>query len=391
MLNLVNLISTLMITTGVATATPVCNSHKEPRINKPLQENSSSNNSSSNPNVNNYSLTLDMNRQEEQAFAPETINNYTGNLETLNIGYDVEQRTLLQKASAYINVIGNIYESRAKNYTNMNQGNEYYTNFQNYYNIENDINNYYSNTTRSLYVLKITPYNYNINNEILINLTFNIVNPLINWVEEYSYTATDLYFRLGIYQTNQSNWNNLLQRQNVKWTAQQIVNDIEDVNNGYYYTKQTQLNLMWSDEEGQLNDTYTVQQQFSISPQRDNYIVLDVMPCLKAYYPSNNQNVNEKNIPFKTNDLDGIAFRTENITITGTNVVPSGTYEVLDLPGLMWEILTMPFAFVSQAFNLTLFPGTPYQLNIANLFLTIIAIFVFIWLLSMIIKGRTGG
>ena len=67
-------------------------------------------------------------------------------------------------------------------------------------------------------------------------------------------------------------------------------------------------------------------------------------------------------------------------------IAQGGTYEVIDLPGLMWDILTMPFAFVSQAFNLTLFPGTPYQINIANLFLSLIAIVTFVWLISFFLK-----
>ena len=62
--------------------------------------------------------------------------------------------------------------------------------------------------------------------------------------------------------------------------------------------------------------------------------------------------------------------------------------EVVNIPGLMFEIIGMPFAFVSQAFNLTLFPGTPYQINIANLFLSIIAIFVFVWIVSLFIKNK---
>lgn len=61
------------------------------------------------------------------------------------------------------------------------------------------------------------------------------------------------------------------------------------------------------------------------------------------------------------------------------------TTEVIDLPGLMFQILGMPFAFISQAFNVTLFPNTPYQVNISNIFLTLIAILLFLWLIKLIL------
>lgn len=62
------------------------------------------------------------------------------------------------------------------------------------------------------------------------------------------------------------------------------------------------------------------------------------------------------------------------------------TMEYIDLPNMMFNILTMPFAFISQAFDLTLFPGTQYALNISNLFLAIIGIAVFIWILKKVLK-----
>ena len=60
--------------------------------------------------------------------------------------------------------------------------------------------------------------------------------------------------------------------------------------------------------------------------------------------------------------------------------------EVVDIPGMMWQILSMPFTFISTAFNLTLFPGTPYQVNISNLLLTIIGVLVFVFIFKLILK-----
>ena len=60
----------------------------------------------------------------------------------------------------------------------------------------------------------------------------------------------------------------------------------------------------------------------------------------------------------------------------------TGNYEVIDLPNVMYTILTMPFSFVSQAFNLTIFPGTPYEVNIGNIILLILTILIVLFLVS---------
>lgn len=65
------------------------------------------------------------------------------------------------------------------------------------------------------------------------------------------------------------------------------------------------------------------------------------------------------------------------------NIAP----EIVDIPGLMFTILGMPFSFISQAFNITLFPHTPYEVNISNLFLSFIAIALLLWILKLIL-GR---
>lgn len=70
--------------------------------------------------------------------------------------------------------------------------------------------------------------------------------------------------------------------------------------------------------------------------------------------------------------------------ITGI-ILGNVNYEVINIPDLMFSILTMPFAFISQGFNLTLFPGTPYSVNIGNLLLVIIGVALLIWLIKMII------
>ena len=118
--------------------------------------------------------------------------------------------------------------------------------------------------------------------------------------------------------------------------------------------------------------------ELGLTPKTDNYYFIVYRPCCRFVYQTT-----EQTQPMKWNFLPRWQ---DAIVITGTNIIPDGTYEVVNIPGLMFEILGMPFAFVSQAFNLTLFPGTPYQLNIANLFLSIIAILVFVWIIKIFIK-----
>lgn len=61
------------------------------------------------------------------------------------------------------------------------------------------------------------------------------------------------------------------------------------------------------------------------------------------------------------------------------------TYEVIDLPNVMLSILTMPFTFFSQAFNLTLFPNTPYALNVGHTILIIVGVIGSIYLIKYLV------
>lgn len=81
-------------------------------------------------------------------------------------------------------------------------------------------------------------------------------------------------------------------------------------------------------------------------------------------------------------DIDLITMDTGEIF---GSVYTGGNYEVVDIPTLMFTILTLPFSFITQAFNITLFPNTPYSINIGNLFLSIVAIILLMWLLQKII------
>ena len=62
-------------------------------------------------------------------------------------------------------------------------------------------------------------------------------------------------------------------------------------------------------------------------------------------------------------------------------------YEVIDLPGLMFDILGMPFAWLSIAFNFTLFEGTPYAINISTLLLGLLVSLIALIIFRIIMKG----
>ena len=66
--------------------------------------------------------------------------------------------------------------------------------------------------------------------------------------------------------------------------------------------------------------------------------------------------------------------------------LPNNTYEVIDLAGLMFTILGMPFAWFSTAFNFTIFAGTPYAINIGEILLSLIAVMIGLIIIRIVIK-----
>lgn len=79
-----------------------------------------------------------------------------------------------------------------------------------------------------------------------------------------------------------------------------------------------------------------------------------------------------------------------NIILDWTPTPPSGgTYEVIDIAGLMFQILGMPFAWISMAFNFTLFPNTPYAVNISHLLLGLIVSLIAIVIFRIIMGAKS--
>ena len=54
----------------------------------------------------------------------------------------------------------------------------------------------------------------------------------------------------------------------------------------------------------------------------------------------------------------------------------------------MFQILGMPFAWLSIAFDFTLFPNTPYAINISHILLGLIVSLIAIIIFKQLMKGR---
>lgn len=334
------LLLTTLLTTGVATTTPVYDAPK-------LQQAE---------NVENYSLTLSNGTINQEIYNNVETDN---ELYPYNVGTDYERKRQLNGYNTAINVLGTTYITQTtvsdalmvqnKAYMNTNTGTVTY------------------HTTKALTVLQIDSYNYNRDTTINLSVSLGLDNFSFAGQE---YTIKNQWYQRKIFTTTQSSFAEFINRQHISFNASYIDQTISNANNGYLYTLTTNNIIKY-------DDTQTDSIEINLIPNDKTYIVIEYIPLVEI-----NETYSQKTLPIHRDSQ----FDITNWIITGTNVIPTEAYEVVDIPGLMWDILAMPFAFVSQAFNLTLFPGTPYQVNISNLFLAIIAIFVFVWLITLFFK-----
>lgn len=87
------------------------------------------------------------------------------------------------------------------------------------------------------------------------------------------------------------------------------------------------------------------------------------------------------------NALNAIYWTPTTTTALFTMTTPlTINYEVIDIPGLLYNILTAPFTFISQGFNFTLFGGTPYAINVGSLMIGIIGFMILVFIVKMIFR-----
>lgn len=242
--------------------------------------------------------------------------------------------------------------------------------------IEPIIGNTYAldNCTSTLLKYELIPYQhlYGVNTKQTIKTTIN--------VKELTIPQVKLNFKITIL-TSYQNWSTYMGQTN--WNAYgnniNIINEITNPQNEQLYSQTintktiTFTNLATSHK-------LTIETEVSLLDNKTNYHFILIQPYFETT-GNTYQNLQTSN-PF----LFAYIEDTNLPHISGYMIPPISDYEVIDIPSIMFNILTMPFAFISTAFNLTLFPGTPYQLNLSNLFLTIIAIMIFVFIIRIMFK-----
>ena len=123
-----------------------------------------------------------------------------------------------------------------------------------------------------------------------------------------------------------------------------------------------------------------IHEPITLYPTESTYVIMFTQTYV--YQNTLSENVGEIAINIDNDSATGMSAQ-----INGTIVINSTNTEIVDIPGTMIYILGMPFTFISTAFNITIFPGTPYQVNLSTLFLSIIAVLVFVFLLKIILNA----
>ena len=226
--------------------------------------------------------------------------------------------------------------------------------------------------TTCLIKYQLTPYKslYDSKTSQKLYTTINITNttePITLKLKITAYTSTQdwsTYIRQTNWNTQQNNYN--------------IIQNIINPQNQQTYNEETQILTLTIDEN--ITRNTTIETQVEIRENLTTYHFIMIEPYIES----------ETSIYQKLQTINAYTFMgldtNPKPTIKGYIIPNINNYEVIDIPSLLFTILTMPFAFISQAFNLTLFPGTPYQINISNLFLTILAILIFVFIVKLFIN-----
>lgn len=69
-------------------------------------------------------------------------------------------------------------------------------------------------------------------------------------------------------------------------------------------------------------------------------------------------------------------------------ILPNTNREVVDIWGLAFSMITLPFTFFSTAFNLTIFEGTPYAFNFSWFLVSVLCVLVLITLIRLVLMFR---
>lgn len=327
----------------------------------------------------NYELAINMNNSN--MLSSDLSQSYIEQEGSRNLIYNsTNKKQNITNGNFAINVNGTYYENSTYtiNYTNPLQATSTGILARNQDSRTNPNGTIYPYCTRVMFALSMTGYNSNVNTEyeMTIRLKLGIpqsVDTDIKMIKTVYKSTDDLSFII-----NRQDWTTL---NNINYYTETI----KSANNGYVYTQTQEIDYISNMADDY--QVYTNTDTYTISPNITTYFIIVLEPYI--------DDLNERYIygydtgETKTNKI----YYTEGtvLNFTGTNVIPTGQYEIVNISGLLFEILTMPFTFISMAFDVTLFPNTPYSINISQLLLALIAVLVFVFLLKIIIAVAKGG
>lgn len=225
--------------------------------------------------------------------------------------------------------------------------------------------------------------------------TFNIKTRAINKIvrgigdEEYTYRSkvlielnnnTPLNINTLLYEGNLNtvSTNNKIRTKTVElYTKSTLTTQQQDFINGANYNNYTEISTMFS----QLGTGTYVGNVLNLFDEitfanTNQYLMLDINI---EYY--------DTRITDNGSFMNSLVLLTKLQETLEYEVTPSTSQEVIDIPDIMFTLLGMPFAFYSTAFNLTLFPGTAYAINIADVVWAIIGSLIIIIIIKVLFKN----
>lgn len=321
--------------------------------------------------------------------------------------YGITQSNLIQKNQS--NTSNSVWNYNASKYTknkiyNRNTGTGNFG-FLSLLKQNDGANTQYDESNNmDLYTLQLTPINTPINNTI--QLSYKATSGIDMWTSAPSF-QDDLefyiYTRVNILNTDDTYANKYIDASisadsnfNNWWTDVSNTVSNKTVQTHWLHDKIAEYNAT----TGQITNYQPNNQttfNISINEGADNYIYIKIVRALRVFYKATGNEFNSMQLYWqdvqlydlwgdRTGSYYNYYYTHNNVINLSGQYIPGTAQEIVDIPGIMWEIITMPFAFVSQAFNLTLFPGTQFSLNVSNLLLSIFGVLVFILLLKAILK-----
>lgn len=250
------------------------------------------------------------------------------------------------------------------------------------------INPYDEWTTSNLDLTFRTTIQYKLNPRYLNYIANNHPNfeVYIEYNTQYAITTDDRYAKYSdAFITNE--------QKNVNWWQDVITN----ANDLYRPTAEYQTAKIAQVTNGIPNyetNNVSIDKSIPINNNKNNYIFMYTTRKIRLLenavdLEDDTIQMAEVLVDHEGGTIDGIKYwypeRDYSFTMTG-NFIPGTHIEVIDLPSIMFQVLGMPFTFITTAFSLTLFPGTPYAIDIGNIFLGFLGIIWILLVVKLVIK-----